>query len=197
MFENLRRHLDSRVSISDSDFELITQKIKVKRFKKKEMIARANEVADYQGYINSGSVRMFFTDDKGHEHVVQLSFEDWWTGDIMSFVTGQPADYSIEALEESELFLFQRDDMETLYHAVPQLERSFRILTQNALVAMQQRMVANMSKSAEERYLNLIKKFPHLELRIAQHHIASFLGITPEALSRIKKSLIDKSKNAK
>ena len=137
---------------------------------------------------------MFHADEKGHEHVVLFGFEDWWTGDIMSFVTGQPADYSIEALEETEMIMMDRDDMEWMYAQIPKLERFFRILIQNAFVASQQRMIANMSKTAEERYLMLIKKFPQIELRVTQHHIASYLGITPEALSRTKKNIIEKSK---
>jgi CRP-like cAMP-binding protein len=195
MFDNLRKHLERRISISNAEFDFITKKINVKTFKKKEVISAAGEVCKYQYYVNKGCFRMYYTDDKAHEHVVQIGFEDWWAGDIMSFVTGQPADYTIEALEECELFLFDRQDMEWLYAQVPNLERSFRILVQNALVASQLRMISNMSKSAEERYLNLVKKYPHMELRVAQHHIASYLGITPEALSRVKKHILEKSKS--
>ncbi|MEZ4799283.1 MAG: Crp/Fnr family transcriptional regulator [Flavobacteriales bacterium] len=195
MFENLKNHLLKRIILRDDEFEKISQKITVKKFKKRDIIAQAGEVHQYQSYINSGCIRMFFSDEKGHEHVVQLGFEDWWTGDMMSFVTGQPADYTIEALEDTELFMFDRCDMEWLYANVPKLERSFRILVQNALVALQHRMIANMSRSAEQRYLELIHKFPQLELRVAQHHIASYLGITPEALSRIKKNILNKEKS--
>lgn len=194
MFENLKKHLQKRISLRDEEFNHITKKIVVKKFKKREIIAAAGEVHQYQSYINSGCVRMYFSDEKGHEHVVQLGFEDWWTGDIMSFVTGQQADYTIEALEDTELFMLDRCDMEWLYANIPKLERSFRILIQNALVALQHRMIANMSRSAEQRYVELIEKFPQLELRVAQHLIASYLGITPEALSRIKKNIILKEK---
>lgn len=194
MFENFRKHLEKRISISNAEFAFITKKLIVKTFKKKEMILQAGEVCKHQFYINRGCIRMFHTDEKGHEHVVLFGFEDWWTGDIMSFVTGQPADYSIEALEETEMIMMDRDDMEWMYAQIPKLERFFRILIQNAFVAAQQRMIANMSKTAEERYLMLIKKFPQIELRVTQHHIASYLGITPEALSRTKKNIIEKSK---
>jgi CRP-like cAMP-binding protein len=195
MYENLRKHLERRISLRDDEFEMISKKFIIKKFKKKEIIAKAGEVCQYQGYINFGCTRTFYTDEKGHEHVVQLGFEDWWLGDLMSFITGGPADYTIEALEDSELFMFDRCDMEFLYASVPKLERSFRILIQNALVALQHRMIANMSRSAEQRYTELITKYPQLELRIAQHHIASYLGITPEALSRIKKSIIEKQRH--
>lgn len=194
MFEHLKYHLQKRTTLREEEFELITKKIVVKQFKKKSIIVSAGEIHQYQSYINKGCVRMFYSDEKGHEHVVQLGFEDWWTGDISSFVTGQPGDYTIEALEDTELFLFDRCDMEWLYANVPKLERSFRILIQNALIALQHRMIASMSRSAEQRYIELTEKFPQLELRVAQHHIASYLGITPEALSRIKKNLILKEK---
>lgn len=194
MFDNFRKHLEKRISVTNAEFTFITKKLSLRTYKKKEMILHAGDVCKHQFYINRGCIRMFHTDEKGHEHVVLFGFDDWWTGDIMSFVTGQPADYSIEALEDTEMIMMDRDDMEWMYAQIPKLERFFRILIQNAFVASQQRMIANMSKSAEERYLMLIKKFPQIELRVTQHHIASYLGITPEALSRTKKNIIEKSK---
>lgn len=195
MFDSFQRHLRKRVDLSTSEMDLILSRINVRQFKKKTIILKAGEVCRYQGYIDKGCIRMFYTDEKGHEHVVYFGFEDWWMGDISSFVTGQPADYSIEALEDSIIFFFDRDNMEKLYETVPKLERSFRILVQGALIALQKRLVASMSSNAEIRYMQLLQKFPHIELRVAQHHLASYLGITPEALSRVKKTMIEREKN--
>lgn len=194
MFDNFQKHLRSRVEISAGEMDLILSRINVRQFKKKTIIVKAGEVCRFQGYIDKGCIRMFYTDEKAHEHVVYFGFEDWWMGDISSFITGQPADYSIEALEDTIVFFFDRDDMEWLYSKVPQLERSFRILVQGALISLQKRLVASMSSNAEVRYSQLLQRFPHIELRVAQHHLASYLGITPEALSRVKKSMIEKEK---
>lgn len=195
MFDNFQSHLRKRVDLSTSEMDLILSRINVRQLKKKTIILKAGEVCRYQGYIDKGCIRMFYTDEKGHEHVVYFGFEDWWMGDISSFVTGQPADYSIETLEDTIIFFFDRDDMDRLYENVPKLERSFRILVQGALIALQKRLVASMSSNAEIRYVQLLQKFPHIELRVAQHHLASYLGITPEALSRVKKTMIEREKN--
>jgi CRP-like cAMP-binding protein len=175
---NLRR----RSILSEAEIAIVLQHIKVVHLKKREHFLRAGEIGHYQAYINKGCMRVYFTDFKGHEHVVQLGFE-------------LPANYSIEALEDAELFLIEYEDHEKLLQLVPSLERSFRILIQNAYISMQQRIISNMSQSAEERYVALIQRFPHMELRIAQHHIASYLGISPEALSRIRKALVQKQRS--
>ncbi|MFM9004401.1 MAG: Crp/Fnr family transcriptional regulator, partial [Flavobacteriales bacterium] len=110
--------------------------------------------------------------------------------------TGDSAFFSIEALEDVDLLAIHRDDYEVLLSGYPKFERFFRLLMQNAYVASQKRTMDIMSLSAEKRYLELVKRYPQMELRVAQHHIASFLGITPEALSRIKRGLIEKRKTA-
>lgn len=194
-FSQFREHLSKRIAISDEDFEIVCSYATIVHVKKKQLFLAAGDVCKHEAYIVKGVMREFMTDDKGHEHVVQLAFDDWWIADMMSFITGQPANYSIEALEDCEIILFDREKENEFLDRFPQFERFFKILIQNAFVALQQRMISNMSHSAEQRYLNLIKKFPQLELRVAQHHIASYLGITPEALSRIKRKLIEHDKN--
>jgi CRP-like cAMP-binding protein len=144
----------------------------------------------------SGSLRTFTTDERGHEHIFHLAFEDWWASDLFSFITGDTAFFSIEALEDTEVLAIHRDDYEILLSQYPKFERFFRLLMQNAYVASQKRTMDIMSLSAEKRYLLLTQNHPQLEMRVAQHHIASFLGITPEALSRIKRGLIEKRKTA-
>ena len=157
---------------------------------------RAGDSCEYFYFILSGSLRTYTTDDRGHEHIFHLAFEDWWTSDLFSFITGDPAFFSIDALEDTEVLAIHRDDYEALLSNYPRFERFFRLLMQNAYVASQKRTMDIMSLSAEKRYLQLVQSHPQLELRIAQHHIASFLGITPEALSRIKRGLIEKRKTA-
>lgn len=192
MFESLKAHIKKRIDLSDDDFNTFTSYIEVRHLKKKQCLVLQGENTRVQAYINKGCMRTYYTDPRAHEHVVQLGFEDWWTGDLMSFLTDQPATYTIEALEDCELYLIDKANLEKTYELFPQFERFFRILIQNAFIAQQQRLISTMSQSAEERYVALTKKYPQLEKRFAQHHIASYLGITPEALSRIRKALIEK-----
>lgn len=186
----LRRHIEKRIPITDEDFEILMGFVTPLSLHRKQTLVKSGDVCDFQGYIVKGCMRQFLTDEHGDEHIVQFGFEDWYIGDMMSFLTGQPADYTVEALEDCELLVFQRDRQDELYEKLPGLERYFRIMIQHAFVASQQRLVSIMRDSAEERYVALTRKYSGLELRVAQHHIASFLGISPEALSRIRKKLI-------
>lgn len=194
MSQLLRANIESRISISDEEWAGLLAVMKPRQVKKRGVILKAGEVCEFNSFIVKGCVRTFFTDEKEHEHIFQIGFEDWWASDLMSFVTGEPANYSIEALEDSEMLQMHRSDYESLLLRFPRYERFFRILMQNAYVAAQRRMIDSMSYSAERRYLELVKKFPLMEMRVAQHQIASYLGITPEALSRIKRGIIEKSR---
>lgn len=134
-------------------------------------------------------MRAYTIDDKGAEHILMLASEDWWISDLFSFLSVTPSAMHIDALEDSEIISIEKPDLEKLYIEIPKLERLMRILFQKAFVAQQQRILASISQSAEERYTSFIKKYPSLEQRIPQTQIASYLGITPETLSRVRKQL--------
>jgi len=194
MSELLKAHISKRIDITDEEWNEYISLFTFRQLKKKEILMKAGELCTFQVYITKGCLRTFFTDVKDHDHAMQFGFEDWWAGDLLAFITERPAYYTVEALEESEVLIIEKADMMAFFNRNLKFERYFRILIQSAYVASQQRIIATMSQSAEERYLDLVKKYPHLEMRIAQHHIASYLGITPEALSRIKRNIIEKSR---
>ncbi|MFM7233807.1 MAG: Crp/Fnr family transcriptional regulator [Flavobacteriales bacterium] len=196
MPQALRAHIQRYIPVSNIEFEAIYQAMKREVYKKREILVRAGDPCEHFYFVLSGSLRTFTTDERGHEHNFHLAFEDWWASDLFSFITGDSAFFSIEALEDVDLLAIHRDDYEVLLSGYPKFERFFRLLMQNAYVASQKRTMDIMSLSAEKRYLELVKRYPQMELRVAQHHIASFLGITPEALSRIKRGLIEKRKTA-
>lgn len=193
-FQTFIVHLRQRVVLTDEELELILSKVQIKTLRKREVFIALGEVCRHEAYVSKGCLRAAYLDEKAHEHVVQFAFEDWWIADMLSFLTGQPSRTFIDALEDSELLIIDRTDAEWLYEKVPAFERAFRLLLQNAFIALQTRYMDSLSLSAEVRYTQLIKRFPQLELRVAQHHIASYLGITPEALSRIRKSLVIKER---
>lgn len=144
-------------------------------------------------FVTQGCLRCYTVDDKGEEHIVQFAIEDWWISDLHSFLTGEPAIYTIEALEDSELLLLERESREKLLTAHPKFERFFRLLLERHYVATHKRIIASLSASAEERYLKFLKTYPALVQRVPQNQIASYLGIAPESLSRIRKHLAEKS----
>ena len=196
MPQALRNHIKTYIPVSNIEFEAIYQSMKREVYKKRESLVRTGSVCEHFYFVLSGSLRTFTTDERGHEHIFHLAFEDWWASDLFSFITGDTAFFSIEALEDTEVLAIHRDDYEVLLSQYPKFERFFRLLMQNAYVASQKRTMDIMSLSAEKRYVQLTQRYPQLEMRVAQHHIASFLGITPEALSRIKRGLIEKRKTA-
>lgn len=196
MPQALRNHIKTYIPVSNIEFEAIYQLMRREVYKKRESLVRSGSVCEHFYFVLSGSLRTFTTDERGHEHIFHLAFEDWWASDLFSFITGDTAFFSIEALEDTEVLAIHRDDYEVLLSQYPKFERFFRLLMQNAYVASQKRTMDIMSLSAEKRYVQLTQRYPQLEMRVAQHHIASFLGITPEALSRIKRGLIEKRKTA-
>ncbi len=150
----------------------------------------------YLAFVTKGCLRSYTIDKKGEEHIVQFAPEGWWITDLYSFLTGKEATYFIDALEDSDVLLMDAAAYEKLCKTVPKFERYFRILLQNNYIATHRRVVASISLSAEEQYLQMLEEFPAIVQRVAQRHIASYLGITPEALdSRIRNRIAKQQKS--
>ena len=194
ILKNLTKHIE----LTDKEKEIFLSALKMKKVKRHQFLGEAGEVSRYQNFVTKGCLRSYYIDENGFEHNVQFAIEDWWIGDMASFLTEKPASLYIEALEDSELLQLDSPTMDELYMRIPNLERFFRILLQNAFIAFEQRIISVISRTAEERYLEFSNKYPQLEQRLPQIHIASYLGITPEFLSKLKKKILkDSSKNLK
>ena len=189
MFEKLIDNISEKVSLNASEEETIRSLFIPKKVRKRQYILNAGDVCQYITFVEKGLLRSFTVDDEGREHVVQFASESWWISDVGSFVSGENALYNIEALEDSELLNITRQSMEELVAKLPVMERFFRLLMQNNIVALQRRVVAYMSLSAEEKYLKLMEVAPDIMNRASQQHIASYLSITPETLSRVRKKV--------
>lgn len=137
-----------------------------------------------------GCLRMYFVDEKGTEHILQFATEDWWITDIGSFYGEKPSRLFVDALEASEILQIRKEDLIYLYVNYPKFDRYFRVLVENAFVKMQERVLQNISSTAAERYLSFLNDYPNLSNRISQVQIASFIGVTPEFLSKIRKNLM-------
>lgn len=192
MYQLIRSNISRFINLTDDEFVFFTSLLKHRKLKKKQYFLQAGDICRYEGFVIKGCLRTFSIDEKGQEHVLQFAIEDWWTGDLHSFLTDTPSAYSIEALEETEVLQIDKESIEKLYATVPKFERFFRILIQNAFIALQKRIINSMSDKAEDRYKEFIKKYPHLEQRLPQHQLAAYLGITPEFLSRIRKQLSER-----
>ena len=143
-------------------------------------------------FVNSGCLREYTVDHKGDEHIIQFAIEDWWISDLNSFLSGHPTTHNIDALQDSDVLLLDKTARENLIESGPTFERFFRLLLEANYVAMHKRINDALSASAEERYLAFMKTYPNLFEQVQQGQIASYLGITPQSLSRIRKELSSK-----
>jgi len=150
------------------------------------------DVCTHIGFVNSGCLREYTIDNKGTEHIVQFAIEDWWVSDLHSYLSGKPAEYNVDALQDSEVLLLEKSARDEMLDKCPKMERFFRLLVEANHVATHQRIADSLSASAEERYLKFIKTYPKLFETVPQNQIASYLGITPQSLSRIRKDLTQK-----
>ncbi len=182
---NLSRHLQ----LTEEEKAILWSATTVRKFRKRQYILQAGDICRHENFVLKGCIRVYYVDDAGTEHIIMFAVEDWWTSDLLSFLTQTPATLNIDALEDCELLQIEHSAFEDLYRKIPKLERFFRIMMQNAYIAQQQRILFNISKTAKERYLYFIEKYPKLEQRLPQHQIAAYLGITPEFLSQIRKQL--------
>jgi CRP-like cAMP-binding protein len=189
MFDKLLVSVSEKVLLSADEIESLKTFFIPKKVRKRQYVLNAGDVCQYITFVEKGLLRSFTVDDEGHEHVVQFATEGWWISDVGSFISEKEALYNIEALEDSELLHLTRQSMEELLNKVPAMEKFFRILMQNNIVALQRRVIAYMSMSAEAKYLHLLEVAPDIMTRASQQHIASYLSITPETLSRVRKKI--------
>ena len=191
MFELLFQHISRHVLLTAEEWEYTKTMFVPKKLRRRQYLLQSGDVGEYIAFVNKGMLRSYTVDEKGEEHLVQFAPEGWWIGDIYSFLTKEPALYNIDALEEAELLLLSQEAQDQLFDAVPKFERYMRILQRNSLIAMHRRLVLTISMPAEEKYQQMLTNYPNLLQRVPQHMIASYLGVKPETLSRIRKKMAE------
>ena len=192
MFELFFTHVTEKVLLTPEEQETVKTFFSRKKLRKKQYLLQEGDVCKYMAFVEKGLLRSYNVDEKGYEHMIQFSLEGWWTADIYSFLSGEASAYNIDAIEDSELLLITKPHFEEMMLKVPKMERYFRILFQNNIIFKERRLITSITYSAEEKYLRLSEDSPQMIQRIPQHLIASYLGVTPETLSRIRKNLLHK-----
>ena len=189
MINILFKHIEEKVSISTAEKETIKLFFVQKRLRRRQYLLQEGDVCKYLAFVASGILRTYNVDEKGDEHMNVFGWEGWWLSDFNSFLSGEPSLFNIDAIEEADLLLLSRSEYERLTLTVPIMDRYFRILYQNSLVTKERRLMSSITHTAEEKYVLLINSSPEIIERIPQNLIASYLGIAPETLSRIRKNL--------
>jgi len=185
--EKLITHIRKSVLLTDEQAKTMTASFVTKHLKKKEILLFAGEQSSHMRFISEGCLRSYYMDQEAKEHIIQFGIEDWWINDLYSYLTFTPAKQFIQALEDSVVLQIHRDKLNELFNSIPALERFFRFKFEKAYVALQERTINTMSKTAENRYLEFRAKYRDIEQRVPQYMVASYLGITPEFLSALRK----------
>ncbi|HTA81739.1 MAG TPA: Crp/Fnr family transcriptional regulator [Bacteroidia bacterium] len=185
IFKNIARH----IKLDEEEKKYFQTILLYKQLKKGEVLLNYGEICTHQYFVISGCLRNYSIDEYGKEHIMMFAAPDWWTSDMYSYVTGLPSEFIIDALVDTEVFEIRKTDMDKVYEQIPKFERFFRILFQNAIVNNSRRINSSMSAPAEDRYQAFIKQYPNIYQQIPLKYIASYLGISPEFLSKIRNKI--------
>jgi CRP-like cAMP-binding protein len=185
----LIEYFNSLLPLDEKEIAFVEETFKERRVKKRQFILQEGQICEHNTYVLEGCFKMYLVDHNGKEHNLQFAIENWWIGDISSFHSDTPSKLNIEALENSIVLQIKKEDQLKLFADYPKFNRIFRVLAENAMVGLQRRVLQNISSTAEERYLDFLERHPQFFNRISNIQIASYLGVTPEFLSTIRKRL--------
>jgi len=192
-FDTLCAYLARRMELSDDHVNLMKGLFIPRSLKKGEFLQREGEVPQYGAFIAKGCLRSYVIDEKGNEHILQFAPENWWLTDMNSLARGVASKFFMDAVEDSELMLIDKQSHLQLLEKIPGYAASFQTGVQRQSAAKDQRIVTTLSASAEQRYLDFLKTYPSIALRVPQHMLASYLGIKPETLSRVRKKVASRA----
>lgn len=185
ILQNISRH----IQLDKTETDFFVSLLQTKKLKRKAFLLKQGDICRTENFIIKGCLRTYTIDENGFEHIVMFGIEDWWVGDLFSFITQNPTTYFIDALEDTEILQISKANLDRLFERVPKFERFFRLILQNAFIAQQNRINQNLSYTAEQRYLDFINKYPQMEQRLSQKQVSSYLGITPVFLSMLRRKL--------
>jgi len=188
ILENIAKH----VSLTPEEQTLFLSLTETKTYKAKTILLKAGEICTHSFFVTKGIVRSYTIDENGVEHVMSFACPGWWIADMYSYLSQRPGQLYIEVNEDAEVILLSKENQEQLYTKIPKTERFFRILIENSLIANQQRLIDNLSFTAEARYDKFTKKYAELVNCLPQKQIASYIGVTPEFFSKMKARLLKK-----
>ena len=193
MYDLLLKNISLKdVHLDDNEIEIIQSVFSHRKFRKNQYILQQGDITRHENFIIQGLTRTYLVDDRGQEHVITFDKEDHWNGDLYSFFTGNPTPYNIDCLEPTEVLQISLSNLDRLLTEVPKMYIFYMKLYRNSVIANYRRVATSLSKTALERYREFQERFPNIEQRVPNHQIASYLGITPQSLSRLRKQAMEK-----
>jgi CRP-like cAMP-binding protein len=192
MFDQFQKYLQHKIHLTGEEIELVKSVSIIKSLRKHQYLLQEGEIWKYNAFVCKGFLRTYSVDDKGTEHIMNFSPEDYWTGDRESLASQAPSKYNIDAIEDSAVLLIKKDDFEMLCKVLSPFNDLMNGLLQKSFVVSQERIHVNITYTAEEKYKNFVTKYPSIANRVPQHMIASYLGLTPETITRIRRKASQK-----
>ncbi|WP_299114914.1 Crp/Fnr family transcriptional regulator [uncultured Winogradskyella sp.] len=186
------KELFKGLSFSSDEIDIIESVFHKVSFKKGDIILETDDVVNYQYYTLEGCLRSYYLDLQGKEHTVQFAIKDWWISDYTAFFSDSKSIMNIEVIQDATVYRLCKKDKEELYAKIPKVESFFRKKLERAFAAFQKRILSNISQTATDRYTSFIEAYPNIEKNVKNYHIASYLGITNESLSRIRREMSNK-----
>lgn len=191
MSQPILDYISRYIQLDSGEQEYFLSILKTRKYLKRQFVVQAGDECRYETYVVKGCLKAYFVDPDGNSHVIQFAIEDWWISDMDSLMNGTPATFNIDAVEDTEVLQIERTDFNTLFERIPKFNVMYRTMLMKAFVAHQRRIVDNLCKPAKDRYLDFVKRYRNIEQRVPQHQIASYLGMTPEFLSQVRRKLAE------
>lgn len=189
MFDSINEYVQKCCFFSPGEIDLFNALLQYKEIPRKTFLLQEGQVCNFEYYLNKGCIRNFYLDEQGDEVTLQFAIEGWWVSDIASFQEQKPSHMFIESLEHCEVLMLSSQSKEKLLQEVPKFERVFRLMVQRNLSGLQERLFKTIATTATEKYLDFLDRYPTIPQRVAQHYIASYLGFSPEFLSKVRTRL--------
>lgn len=188
MHELLLKHIAMHISLSPDEEQYFLKAVTLRKLRKKQFLLQEGDISKGTAFVIKGLLKVYSLDRNGVEHIIQFAPPGWWAGDMKSYKTRQPATLFIDAIEDTEILWIRTEDLDQLYTQIPVLERFFRILAENSVINYQERLIGTLSLPAAERYHAFCSKYPSLIEQLPQKYVASYIGVTPEFLSKMLKN---------